>query len=175
MIGQAQRISTPDINEINQQIQDFQNGKINISKEELTNIVSDEIKQGQDPSNSVLDIIDSYDKIDTNNDGISYDEFKTYKNSPKGLLSFMGISSLSISQQINSLTLGMLGNNSANDSTGLSLLNQQPSILDSGIFDNNNSSDIFENSFESNFLNQDLYTGNIDFSEYQGSLLDSFK
>jgi hypothetical protein len=90
MVGSIQGSSVSDASTIN--LQDFKDGKVNISKSELKNSVSATIAQGQEPSNALLDIIDSYEKIDTNGDGIGYKELETYKSTPAGIISSMGLS-----------------------------------------------------------------------------------
>jgi hypothetical protein len=155
MVGSVQGNSTSDINAINQQTQDFKDGKTKITKEALTNTLTSTIKQGQEPLVAVIGLMDSYDQIDKNNDGISYDEFETYKSSPKGMLGSLGLSAESIKQQMNTLSLGLLGA----DSTGVL---SQPSLLDFGLFDDNNtSSDSSENSLLGSFDNSSFYNSSI--------------
>jgi len=81
------------------QIQDFLDGKVNITKSDLQNTVSSAIAQGEEPSDTLLDILDSYDKIDTNGDGLSYEELKTYKNTSAGMLSSLGLSAESLKRK----------------------------------------------------------------------------
>jgi Ca2+-binding EF-hand superfamily protein len=137
MTGSIQGTSTSatsNITAINQQIQDFKDGKTKITKEDLSNIMKSGIQQGQAPSAALMNIYDSYDQIDKNNDGgIDYNELQTYQNTPKGILSSMGISADSINQQINQLSLEYLGGN------GSSTVFQQPSILDTGLFNDTSS------------------------------------
>jgi len=124
MVVSVQGTSTQDINTINQQkIQDFKDGKTNITKKDLTGMLSSEIAQGQDLSSDVIDLLDSYDQIDKDGDGISYEEFKTYNNTATGILNSLGLSSSSINNSINT--------------TLLNSLKKQPSLLDSDLFGTN--------------------------------------
>lgn len=156
----AQGISAQDANAYNQQqIQDFKDGKINITKSDLQNLVSSEISQGQQPSGAIMDIIDSYDQIDKNGDGINSSELQAYQNTSKGILGRLGLSSESLALQSNSLGLdllnsidsgndsssllpsdsnGLLGNTSTNQTSDNSLTNLMLDNLNTGI--NNNQS-----------------------------------
>lgn len=117
------------VSELNQQkIQDFKDGKINIKKDELLKSVKDEVVQGKDVSSELMDLVDSYDKIDKNGDGISYDEYTTYKNTPSGLISSLGLSALSS-------------------------INTQPSLLNYLSFDDSSDSSVFTGSESSYFNN----------------------
>lgn len=117
MAGTVQGTSSSDINAINQQkIKDFQDGKINISKGELKNLVTSAIAQGETPSNTVVDILDSYDKIDTNGDGINYKEFQTYAKTPAAMLSSLGINTKNMQQQFSLLDTDFLSSSQSSDS-----------------------------------------------------------
>jgi hypothetical protein len=134
MVGSIQGSSVSDASTIN--LQDFKDGKVNISKSELKNSVSATIAQGQEPSNALLDIIDSYEKIDTNGDGIGYKELETYKSTPAGIISSMGLSPEALKQkQLNLFVSAFLNNNSSNTSSD-SYLN---SLMQSYTSSNNDS------------------------------------
>ncbi|GEM_PF-2353937 len=151
--------TTTDISTINQQIQDFKDGKAKISKEDLTGLVCSQIKQDQEISATLVDLVDSYEEIDKNHDGIDYSEFETYQNSSQGMLSALGISPGSISRQIDMLSLGILGNSSTEDSAGTSSQSQQFSLLNSGLFnDSDTSSSSFENLLTGGFDNSSTST-----------------
>jgi hypothetical protein len=109
----AGSVSGSSSSDNSQQIQDFLNGKINITRNDLKNTVSAMSAEGEKPSQVLLDIIDSYDKIDTNGDGLSYTELKTYKNTPAGILSSLGLSAESLKQrQLNLSISAFLEDNS---------------------------------------------------------------
>lgn len=124
MVGSVQGSSTSDVNTVAQQLQDFKDGKVNISKSDLKKSAASVMTQGQKPSDSVIDIIDSYEKIDTNGDGISYKELESYKNTTAGLLSSLGMSPNAMKQQKLSLFSSVL---SQDDSLPSSLFSSNDS------------------------------------------------
>ena len=64
-----------------QQMQNFREGSVNLSKDDLTEMQSDMKSKGLTTPEDLKAIIDSYDKIDGNNDGISYDELSAFAES----------------------------------------------------------------------------------------------
>ena len=161
-----QGVSTQDTATVNQQkIQDFKDGKINITKKDLGSILSGEITQGQDPSSDLMGIIDSYDKIDKNGDGVSYKEFTTYKSTPAGILSSLGLSSTSINNSINSSLLSYLNNSNSSTSS------QQSSLLNSGLFGGNSSDSSTLLDSSSSYLDKLKQSYGISSSETNGKTL----
>jgi len=116
VISTASTTSTSDINYLTQ-MQDFKDGKINITKSDLTSSVQKSVSNGETVSSTMLDIIDSYDKIDTNGDGISYEELTAYKNSTAGILSSMGLSATSIKQKELSMVADVFLDDDSDDSS----------------------------------------------------------
>ena len=178
----VQGVSTQDINAYNQQqIQDFTEGKINITKSDLQSLVSSEIAQGQQPSGQLMDIIDSYDQIDKNGDGISYSDLQTYQNTPKGILDSLGLNSQTLNLQNNLLSLNILNaDDSTNDSSSdlTSLLGNSSSsqtssddlssLLLNNLTDSNDSSSLSSNDLTG------LLGNSSSTSSYIGSLLQNY-
>lgn len=119
MVTSVQNTSAQDAA---QKIQDFKDGKINISKADLKKEISDAIANDKTPDESELNIYDSYDKIDTNGDGISYKELQAYNNTKEGLLNSLGISKSSLTNYNNSFALNLLNGGAESTSTSSSLL-----------------------------------------------------
>jgi len=140
MTGAIQGTTTSDVSVINQKIQDFKNGKTKITKEELTTLVAGKLSQGEEVSATLTDLIDSYDEIDKNKDGIDYSEFKTYQNSTQGKLSSLGLSSGSLERQLDMLSLQLLEKNSGSSSSSLLQLGNQMSLLNSGLYNSDEDS-----------------------------------
>lgn len=115
MTNSVQSTSVSDTAALLQKQKDFQDGKVNIKKDDLQQSVLSAIKSGKNVDVATQSLIDSYDKIDKNGDGVSYTELKAYKNTPQGLLASLGINSNSITQNL-------------------------PTLLDSGLFDDSSSS-----------------------------------
>jgi hypothetical protein len=139
MTTSVQGAASSAVAELNhQKIQDFKDGKINIKKDDLIKTVKDTIAQGGSVSSDLMDLVDSYEKIDKDGDGISYKEYTTYKNTPAGILSSLGLSNSSV-------------NNSVNSSLFRSI-NQQPSLLDYMTSDNSSGTSVFTGS-ESSYFN----------------------
>lgn len=84
--------SMPNISEMRQQMQkmqDFQSGKTNLSKDDLSKMQNDMKSMGIDAPKGLQDITNNFDKIDTNGDGISSNELNSYTGG-KALSSIMG-------------------------------------------------------------------------------------
>ena len=114
MTNSVQSATTLDTTAILQKQKDFKDGKINIKKDDLQQTVLTAIKKGEDVDTATQALIDSYDKIDKNGDGVSYTELQAYKNTPQGILASLGINANSITKNL-------------------------PSLLDTGLFDGNSS------------------------------------
>jgi len=143
MVGSVSS-STSDVNTVN--LQDFKDGKVNISKSELKSSVSEMIAQGEEPSDVLLDIVDSYDKIDTNDDGISYKELETYKSTPAGIISSLGLSVESMKrQQLNLFASTFLQDDSTSSSSLFGSTDSSESYLNS-LIQSYSSSDSTDNS-----------------------------
>lgn len=139
MSGTVQSSTSTDASAANakmlQQMQDFKDGKINITKNDLKENIQAMMSEGEEAPAILLDLYQSYSKIDKNNDGISYKEFETYKNSTAGILNSLGFSTgkkfnanLIMSQYASAL---LNGGNQGSDAA--SLYGQiAPSLLDVG-------------------------------------------
>lgn len=116
--------ATQDLSSYYQEkIENFQNGKTNITKQDLTDMVSSYIKEGEDPPVSLTGMLSAYSQIDTNGDGISYSEFEDYKGSSAGLLSSLGITADSMKNYLAQMDLTLLSGSSSSVSN----------LLDAGI------------------------------------------
>ncbi|MDD3012325.1 MAG: hypothetical protein PHC34_01310 [Candidatus Gastranaerophilales bacterium] len=146
MVGSVQSSSAQDANAISQQIQEFKDGKVNITKNDLKSTLANAIAQGEEPSDTVLDIVDSYDKIDTNSDGISYEELETYKNTPAGIISSMGLSPESLKrQQLSLFSSALSENNTTTTSSLFDTASTQTSLFSNySSSSSNNNSSIFD-------------------------------
>lgn len=112
--------STTAVSDANQQkLKDFNDKKITLSKKDLQSEVLSALANGEEPSNTLVDIIDSYDKIDTNGDGIGYDELNAYKKSKAGILASLGLSATSAKKQNTLLDLGLLDDSKSTNSSSL--------------------------------------------------------
>lgn len=88
---------------LQQKITDFENGKVNITKTDLDDYVSEYKANGEDIPDNVQTIIDSYDKIDKDGDGVSNTELSTYNMKTTALASYADFnSSVSLLQYMNS-------------------------------------------------------------------------
>jgi len=56
----------------------FRSGRANLSKEDLTSMVSDMKSKGMTEPEDLKQILSNYDKIDVNSDGTSFDEVTSY-------------------------------------------------------------------------------------------------
>ena len=65
-----------------QRVHEFRSGRVNISKDDLQQ-ASNQLKEAGRDTTRVDDLIGKYDTVDTNGDGISFDEFKTYSKDMK--------------------------------------------------------------------------------------------
>lgn len=71
-------INTQNIwNEIQQQVADFKNGKGTVTRDALTKLQS-QLKAEGTSNQEINDVLENYDKIDLNGDGVSLDELKVY-------------------------------------------------------------------------------------------------
>jgi len=132
--------ATQDLSAYNQQqIQDFENGKITITKQDLTAMVSSEVSKGEEPSATLVGLLSSYNTIDTTGNGITYSELEKYKSSSSGLLNSLGLNADSLKEQLNKMALTLLGGDSSSSSSG-----SIASLLDS-----NNSSSLLSGSTSS--------------------------
>jgi hypothetical protein len=83
---------TSNSSTVDAQLQAFYDGKTTISKSDLTSIVASEVSSGETVNSSIMDLIDSYESIDKNDDGkLTYQEYSTYKNSTAGMLSSLSL------------------------------------------------------------------------------------
>lgn len=145
MVTSVQNSSTTDVSAFNKQIQDFKDGKAKITRNDLGSIVAQQVKQGQSPSAAVVNLIGSYDKIDKNGDGISYDEFQSYSSTPAALLANLGITPNSLNSQLNLLNAGILGNTSSDNSMMSTLLGSSTTSTSSSANNNSLSSLLAQN------------------------------
>ncbi|MFA6988979.1 MAG: hypothetical protein WC197_02820 [Candidatus Gastranaerophilaceae bacterium] len=123
---------------VNQQIQDFMDGKTTISQSDLTSIVASEISGGKDINSGIMDLVDSYESVDTNHDGqLTYSEYSTYKNSPAAILSSLGLKNSSTLNSNYSLLHSDMFANSSDDTFAIlesgssSVSSRVNSLLDS--------------------------------------------
>lgn len=70
--------NSPSVSALRQQMQAFRKGKANISKDDLSSFESVLKAKGADTA-KIDNLINNYDKIDLNGDGISASELQTYK------------------------------------------------------------------------------------------------
>lgn len=74
-------IQSSGMNSIHQMMQDFRAGNTNLSKEDLAAIQEDMKAHGMEVPEDHSTLIDSFDEIDQNGDGISLDEMQSYGQS----------------------------------------------------------------------------------------------
>jgi hypothetical protein len=92
MVSSVQSSNTAS-QQLQQQVQDFKDGILNLSKTDIKNDIIKSVTEGSTPSSALMDIYESFNQIDDNGDGLSYEEFETYKNSRTGMLNSLGITS----------------------------------------------------------------------------------
>lgn len=122
MADSVSGVSSTDTYTISQHMQDFKDGIVNFSKEDLKSNITELLEERQTPSSTIIDLYESYDEIDQNGDGISYEEFKTYQASPQGIINSLGLSSRADYTSTIASTLLNAGS-SANNSYFSSILN----------------------------------------------------
>lgn len=116
------------------QLQDFKNGTLNITKTDLEEYVKTQKDSGKEVSEDVQEIIDSYDRVDMNGDGVSYTELQNFnvrqdliescQNIDSTLIStIFGSSSSSSASSVQNLLLSYLSNDSTSSSATSSVLN----------------------------------------------------
>lgn len=100
MVDAVTSSSAMDVTQLQQKIQDFNDGKVNITKEDLKSYISEKKATGEKISSDVEDIIDSYENIDKDGDGISNSELTIY-NAKKSILSSYSNQNLSLLNYLN--------------------------------------------------------------------------
>lgn len=132
-------------------LQDFQNGSVNLTKNDLVGIENTLKSNGETVSSSLEDLIDSYDKLDPNGKGISYQEFTTYENIKSGTYKMPSL-----------LDYGILGSSSSSSSSNSS----DPLLTNSS--DSSSSDSLFGSSSDSSssdpLLNSSSDSSNTDIS-----------
>ena len=118
MVDSVSSSTTSVTSALQQKITDFQNGKVNITKSDLNEYAAEYKANNEEIPDSVQEIIDSYEKIDKNGDGVSQNELTTYNNQQSAISSYSEFD-VSLLQYMNS----------SDDSTSDSLLN----LVNSGI------------------------------------------